>query len=73
MLSQINEMETKVLNELVASSAGNGHDFGMVEDVGIRKLGITGRQLGGYVTKLSQKGYIKVYPRERVNNEYWVT
>ena len=63
-MSSLNSMEEKVLIELYQSSDGNGHDFGFTDDVDTVKLGITRRQLSGYISQLSQKDYINVFDNE---------
>ena len=57
-MSDLNDMEQRVLAHLVISSEGNGHDFGFTDDVDTESLGISRRQLAGYISQLSQKGYI---------------
>jgi len=72
---QLNENEAKVMNALFKSSAGNGHDFGYTDDVNCEELGITRRQLSGYVAQLSKKGYIELYYDEWnsfiLTQKYW--
>lgn len=49
------ELELKVLRALHESSAGNGHDFGFIEDA----RGAVGKeQLSGVVSSLTQKGVL---------------
>ncbi len=52
-------LEIKVLRALFASSRGNGHDFGFIEDG--RKAVASPAQLGGVVASLVKKGAIEVY------------
>jgi DNA-binding transcriptional ArsR family regulator len=70
MTMNLNAAETKVMAALIASSADNGHDFGIMEEVKVS--GMSRQALGGYVSVLAQKGLVTVYDREKVN-EYWVT
>ena len=51
--SDLNPTEAKVLAELIESSAGNGHDFGFVDDIECVSLA----QRSGYVSSLVRKGY----------------
>jgi hypothetical protein len=60
----LNETEWAVLQELFTSSDGNGHDFGFTDDISC----VTAAQKGGYVSQLSQKGYIIVDEPYRVND-----
>ncbi len=55
----ITVLEQKVLTALFHSSAGNGHDFGFVEDC--RKAVAKADQLGGVIASLSKKGLIHVH------------
>lgn len=60
-MTSLNPTEQAIMQELYHSSEGNGHDFGFTDGVNCQKLGITRRQLSGYISQLSQKGYIHVY------------
>jgi len=62
-------LERKVLRVLFESSAGNGHDFGFIEDG--RKAVDQPRQLGGVVTSLVKKGVIFVYEAVRTDSGLW--
>ncbi len=67
-MTDLNETEVKVMNELVRVSDYQGHDWGDSDDVEVDRVGITTRQLSGYVSQLVQKGYITSlndYDRER--------
>jgi len=59
----LNDTEQRVLNALIESSEGNGHDFGCLEDLtgpwGTVE-GLTQQQIGGYITSLQAKGLIEV-------------
>jgi hypothetical protein len=66
-------LEQKVLEALKDNAAGNGGDFGIVEDIDTKVLGINRQQLGGILTTLQAKGVIAVHPAVKVNGEYWVT
>jgi hypothetical protein len=67
---KLNAMETAVLLAMGESNDSNGGDFGLVEDVKIP--GLTGKQIGGYVTILQKKGLVQVHPPTPVN-DYYVT
>jgi hypothetical protein len=54
--NDLNENELKVLNSLVNSSFGNGHDFGFTDEYD--ECGFTKHQMAGYIGQLSTKGYI---------------
>jgi len=59
----LNQNERRVFNALVASSAGNGHDFGLLQDLTGRwgsVEGLTAKQVGAYVTDLQDKGLLRV-------------
>ena len=64
----LNKMESAVFQMLIDESESNGHDFGMTEAVGYQRLGITGKQFSGYMSQLSQKGYIEVTEHSRQGN-----
>lgn len=55
----LNENELKVLKSLVASSAGNGHDFGFTDEY--TDCGLSKHQMAGYIGSLSRKDYISLY------------
>jgi len=61
---ELTELEQKALKELQKSSAGNGHDFGCVEDV---KWDGTRQQLGGVITSLQGKGVLTMYEPHRTD------
>lgn len=61
MADDLNEIEEMVLREFFKSSEGNGHDFGFADEINTDKIGITRKQLSGYISQLSQKGYIHVF------------
>lgn len=63
----LNNIEREILKDLFHSSAGNGHDFGFTDDVNTNRIGITRKQLSGYISQLSQKGYILCYPENEFN------
>ena len=54
----LNENELKVLKSLIASSDGNGHDFGFTDEY--EECGFTKHQMAGYISQLSQKDYIEL-------------
>jgi len=55
---QINANESKVLEALVESSRGNGHDFGWADD--IRVDGFSKHQVAGYISALVTKDLIRI-------------
>ena len=57
-MTNLNENEIKVLKSLVASSSGNGHDFGWTDEY--EECGFTKHQMAGYIGQLSQKGFIEL-------------
>lgn len=59
--NDLNEIEEKVLRSIFKSSEGNGHDFGFTDDAETDSIGISRRQLSGYISQLSKKGYIHIY------------
>jgi hypothetical protein len=62
-MTTLNTNEQKVFTALVKSSAGNGHDFGLLQDLtGLwgKVDGFTAKQIGAYVTDLQEKGLIRV-------------
>lgn len=66
---RLTELETKALRELFDSADGNGHDFGVIEDLIDAK--IMGReQVSGVVSSLVQKGIILHHGEE---NGCWGT
>lgn len=52
--TNLNTNEQAVLNDLIRSSAGNGHDFGFTDEVS----SVSRAQVGGYVASLQTKGWI---------------
>jgi hypothetical protein len=60
-MNDLNEIEEKVFRELFKSSEGNGHNFGFTDEVNTDAIGITRRQLSGYISQLAQKDYIHVF------------
>lgn len=69
-MKNLTTLEQAALAALRKSSAGNGHDFGIMEDV----LWMGGRkQLGALVTNLSRKGVIQMHEPVRVNGDELVT
>ena len=61
---KLNATEQKVFTALVRSSDGNGHDFGLLQDLtGVwgKVDGLTAKQVGAYVTDLQDKGLIRVH------------
>jgi hypothetical protein len=60
-MSYLNETERRVLREAYKASEGNGHDFGMAEDIDVERAGISRAQLGAYIGSLSTKGYLNPY------------
>lgn len=69
MIAALTELELKVLAALFESSAGNGHDFGFVEDC--RSAVGAPRQLAGVVSSLVQKGVITVHEQVRTDSGAW--
>jgi len=65
-------MEHKVLEAMFESAAGNGHDFGVMEEV-IAANAVGKVQLGAVVTNLIKKGLVIVYPPVCVDGEEMVT
>ena len=63
-MKDLNDIEKLILKELFESSDGNGHDFGFTDDVDCGKIGITRKQLSGYISQLEQKDYIECYGAE---------
>ena len=65
--NDLNANEIKVLDALVGASDGNGHDFGFTEDAwrtgtidhALDESEISKSQFSGYVSQLTQKGYIR--------------
>ena len=73
-LSELNEREKVVWGALLKSSEGNGHDFGILEDLTNGGLpGYSTHELAGYIGSIAKKGYINIYPPHKVNGDYWVT
>lgn len=72
-INALTVLEAKVLRALDVSAAGNGYDFGLLEDLDAAALGITGKQLGGVLTDLQNKGYVHIYEPVKVNGTYTVT
>lgn len=64
-INDLNANELIVLTALVGASDGNGHDFGFTEDAWRTHIGdldesvISKKQFSGYVSQLTQKGYIR--------------
>jgi hypothetical protein len=65
MNTNLTTYETEVLAELKESSAGNGHDFGFIEDV--KNL----RRARGVISSLSQKGWIEVHDAITTDSGRW--
>lgn len=55
--ADLNEAEFTVLNSLVNSSAGNGHDFGFTDEY--EECGFSKHQMAGYIGQLISKEYIR--------------
>lgn len=64
----ITDLERSVLTALFASSEGNGHDFGMVEDC---RGACAIQQLGGVIASLSKKGIIDVHEAVTTDSGRW--
>lgn len=58
-MTTLTALERKVLAVLLVSSAGNGHDFGFIEDA--REAVDSPRQLGGVIASLVKKEVIRTY------------
>jgi hypothetical protein len=65
----LTSLERSVLRALIKSSAGNGHDFGFIEDA--RRAVPQRSQLGGVVSSLVQKDVIEVYDPVRTDSGLW--
>ena len=57
-MTDLNENELKALKSLIASSSGNGHDFGWTDEYD--DVGFTKHQMAGYISQLSTKGYLSL-------------
>ena len=67
-------LEAKVLDAMkTAAMDATGGDFGLMDEVDYKALGLTGQEFGGVVTALGNKGLVTVDDPYKVNNEYWVT
>ena len=55
----LNPDEIKVLESLVDSSSGNGHDFGFTDEY--KECGFNKHQMAGYIGQLSKKEYLDLY------------
>ena len=55
-MNMLNENEIKVLEALIPSSSGNGHDFGFTDE--LEETGFTRHQNAGFISQLVQKNYI---------------
>ena len=63
---RLTELETKALRVLFDSADGNGHDFGVIDDLVDAK--VMGReQVSGVVSSLVQKGIIVHHGEENTN------
>jgi hypothetical protein len=62
-MTQLTDLETQALGALFLSAAGNGHDFGIIEEVRWDDR----KALGGLITSLQAKGFIHVHPTMIVN------
>lgn len=62
-MSTLTNLELTVLQALVAESASNGHDFGLLEAVKWENR----QQLGGVITQLQNKGFITEMDEVEVN------
>lgn len=65
----LTSMEHQVLTALFASSKGNGHDFGLVEEC--RKAVKEPKQLSGIISSLVKKGIIQVHGEVRTDSGAW--
>src|SRR5262245_22755287 len=75
-VSELTALESAVLQEMIAASADNGHDFGIMEEVKVNdptlasvgaKVEISRQALGAVVTQLIKKGLVTVEPTMYVN------
>lgn len=57
-LATLTQLELAALRSAFASSKGNGHDFGWVDDVKV--AGLNRKQIGGVLSSLTQKGIITI-------------
>jgi len=60
---KLTPLETKVMFALFASSRGNGHDFGLIEEARLAVALQTPGALGGVVSSLIQKDIITVHDK----------
>jgi len=68
IIDGLNENEKKVLDLLIESSAGNGHDFGCIEDVTeVEHPGLSKHQIAGYLSVLQKKRLLDIDPTEKLN------
>ena len=74
----LNENEKNVFDLLVFSSAGNGHDFGCIEDLTeveplrrwnktVKRTGLSKHQVAGYLSVLQKKKLVNIDPTEKFN------
>jgi len=67
-------LETTVLAAMVQNALdAAGGDFGFMDEIDYKALGLTAQQFGGVVTSLQTKGLVNVDQPYKVNGEYWVT
>ena len=73
MFNTLNPKQREVLQALVKDSEGNGHDFGIIENIKYANLGLTGQQFGAYFTQLNELGAFSSVDRVKVNGKDWIT
>lgn len=61
-------LEATVLRVLIKSAAGNGDDFGFIEDA---RDAVNPKQLGGVVSSLVKKGVINVHEAVTTDSGRW--
>jgi len=69
---KLTTMEHKVLEAMFESAAGNGHDFGIMEEV-ISANVVEKNQLGAIVANLIKKGLITIWDPVCVDGEEMVS
>lgn len=61
-------LERAVLRALYSSAAGNGHDFGLIEDA---RNDVRADQLGGVISSLVKKHIIRVHDEVSTDSGTW--
>jgi hypothetical protein len=68
----LNQNEKIVLSAVIDSASANGMDFGFSDEVAEFAPSIAPAALGGYMSQLSQKGFITVHAPESVDGKLWI-